>query len=69
MADIEPMGSHDSLPAITTEVVEDFIFYFSHVDRIDVFYNGEFYTLTYAYENGILSYEDLAQVHKIHNRK
>lgn len=68
VADMESMSSSTVLLAISEEIVAGYIFRFSHVDRIEVFYKGEFYTLTYAYENGILTEDDIASIYKIHTK-
>lgn len=52
---------------VVTEKIEDLEFTYSQQSHnIDVFYEGKFYTLTSAYEQGILSYKDLKKIHKKH---
>lgn len=68
VADMESMSSSTVLPAISEEIVAGYLFWFSHVNRIEVFYKGELYTLTYAYENGILTEDDIASIHKVHTK-
>ena len=52
--------------AITQIVVADYVFYFSHVDDIDVYYDGNLYTLAKSYEYGFLTESDIAKIHAIH---
>lgn len=52
---------------IVCEKIEDLEFtYPQKSHNIDVLYEGEFYTLTSAYEEEILSYKDLEKIHKKH---
>jgi len=59
-----------ALPAYTvigTETVADIVFYYSDSNRIRVWYNGDFYSLQEAYEQTLLSYEDLQAIAEIKN--
>ena len=64
--DMSTMGSHAGA-SITKMTIEDLTFAFSNTaGGIEVLYDGEFCSLTEAYEMGIVSYEDLLKVHAIH---
>ena len=45
--------------ALWEEEIEDITIRYSNGNRIQVLYEGKFYTLTEAYEKGYLTYEDL----------
>lgn len=47
---------------IGKEVIADVEFYYANSQRMKVYSNGAFYSLTSAYENGILSRENLLEV-------
>lgn len=49
--------------ALWTERVADYDFNYSNGNRIRVLYEGEFYTLTQAYENGYLTKENMKDIH------
>ena len=49
--------------AMWTETVADYDFNYSNGNRIRALYEGEFYTLTTAYENGYLTIETIADIH------
>lgn len=49
--------------AMWTETVADYDFNYSNGNRIRALYEGEFYTLTTAYENGHLTKENIADIH------
>ena len=54
---------------ITYENIEDFTFRYPNQNHIQVFYNGYFYSLTKAYQNGYLTYDDIAAIYEIHITK
>ncbi|MBO5481249.1 MAG: hypothetical protein J6A63_08695 [Clostridia bacterium] len=57
-------GSNENFDcALWTETVADYDFNYSDGNRIRVLYEGEFYTLTSAYENGYLTKENIADIH------
>ena len=69
VVDMGIMHSHAD-DAITEIKIADLIFSFPNTAAsIEVLYNGEFLSLSEAYENGIVSYDELVQVHNIHNNK
>ena len=49
--------------AMWTETVAECDFNYSNGNRIHVYYKGEFYTLTKAYENGYLTKENIKDIH------
>ena len=54
---------------VVIEKIEDLEFtYPQQSHNIDVLFEGEFYTLTSAYEEKILSYRDLKRIHKKHTK-
>lgn len=58
-------GSDESFDdAMWTETVAYYDFNYSNGNRIRVLYGGEFYTLTQAYENGYLTKENIANIHR-----
>ena len=50
--------------ALWTETVADYDFNYSDGNRIRVLYGDEFYTLPQAYENGYLTKENIADIHR-----
>ena len=50
--------------ALWTERVADYDFNYSNGNRIRVLYGDEFYTLPQAYENGYLTKENIADIHR-----
>ena len=50
--------------AMWTEMVAYYDFNYSNGNRIRVLYGDEFYTLTQAYENGYLTKENIADIHR-----
>ncbi len=57
-------GSNENFDcALWTETVAGHDFNYSDGNRIRVFYKGEFYTLTQAYENGYLTKENIKDIH------
>ena len=54
---------------ITYENIEDFTFRYPNQNHIQVFYNGYFYSLTKAYQNGYLTYDDIAAIYEIHTTR
>lgn len=53
--------------ALWEEYIEDVVIYYNNGNRIIVLYEGEFYNLTQAYEDGYLSIEDITVIAEIHN--
>ncbi len=48
--------------ALWTETVAEHAFHYANGNRITVLYDGEFYTLTQAYENGVLTKQNIEQI-------
>ena len=54
---------------LTYEYIEDFTFRYPNQNHIQVLYNGYFYSLPQAYQNGYLTYDDIAAIYEIHITK
>lgn len=52
-------GIWDCIDVVTSEIIADVIFVYPNGLHMTVYCDGAFYTLSEAYENGILSYENL----------
>lgn len=61
------MGGGDYPSVIWNEAVEDITICYNNGNRILVLYEGEFYTLTEAYNLGYLTYNDIAKIADEHN--
>ncbi len=60
-------SEYDFTEAEWDEHIEDVVIHYSNGNRIIVLYEGEFYNLTQAYENGYLSIEEITAIAEIHN--
>ena len=56
-------GVWSHLDVVTSEVIAGVIFTYPNSIHMEVYCDGAFYTLSEAYENGILSYDDLLTTH------
>lgn len=54
------------MDAITHEIIEGYVFVYSSSDKLDVYNSadGQFYTLETAYENGLLTLDDIKIVYE-----
>ena len=59
-------SEYDYTEALWDEIIDGVVIHYSNGNRIIVLYEGEFYTLTEAYNNGYLSAEDLAVISEKH---
>ena len=57
-------GVWSAFCVVTSEVIADVIFTYPDSIHMRVYCDGEFYTMTEAYEKGILSYDNLLATHK-----
>lgn len=53
----------------TSEKVADFTFNYPNQNHIQVLYDGSFYSLSSAYQNGYLTYENVAEIYQKHITK
>lgn len=53
--------------AITTDLVDNVYFAYPSTRQLEVYNDGEFYTLSSAFEAGLLSHEDLLDIQKNYN--
>jgi hypothetical protein len=56
------MGGGIYTDALWDEIIDGIIIRYYNGNRIRVLYEGEFYTLTEAYELGYLTYDDIARI-------
>ena len=60
-------SEYDFTEAEWNEVIDGVAIHYSNGNRILVLYEGEFYNLTVAYENGYITKDDLITIRDLHN--
>lgn len=61
-------SEYDYTEALWDEIIDDVVIHYSNGNRIIVLYEGEFYNLTTAYENGYITKDDLQDICDLQNQ-